>query len=109
PVRSTRTISPYDFELASHPRQDPNTRVRGDSTNYGLVYHAFKFLSLYANYAESVSLNVAAGGDGLIPGTKIPSPKGFGEDYGLRWFFLDGAIESNRTYYKNNRMAGAAI
>lgn len=98
-----------DFTLPSHPRQNPGTDVRGESINYGLVFHAFKFMSLYANYAESVSLNVAAGGVGLIPGSTIPSPKGFGEDYGVRWLFLDGAIESNWTYYKNNRTAGAAI
>jgi outer membrane receptor for ferric coprogen and ferric-rhodotorulic acid len=107
--RRPSEMSPLDYTLDSHPRQNPPTDVRGESVNYGLVFHAFKFLSLYANYAESVSLNVAAGGDGLIPGSKIPSPKGFGEDYGVRWLFLDGAIESNWTYYKNNRTAGAAI
>jgi outer membrane receptor for ferric coprogen and ferric-rhodotorulic acid len=107
--RQPAEVSALDFTLPSHPRQNPGTDVRGESVNYGLVYHAFKFLSFYANYAESVSLNVAAGGDGLIPGTTIPSPKGFGEDYGIRWLFLDGAIESNWTYYKNNRTAGASI
>lgn len=107
--RQPAEVTSLDFTLPSHPRQNPGTDVRGESVNYGLVFHAFKFMSLYANYAESVSLNVAAGGDGLIPGSTIPSPKGFGEDYGIRWLFLDGAIESNWTYYKNNRTAGAAI
>lgn len=107
--RQPAEVTSLDYTLPSHPRQDPATDVRGESVNYGLVFHAFKFLSLYANYAESVSLNVAAGGVGLIPGTTIPSPKGFGEDYGIRWLFLDGAIESNWTYYKNNRTAGAGI
>ncbi|MBI4625880.1 MAG: TonB-dependent receptor plug domain-containing protein [Verrucomicrobia bacterium] len=107
--RQPAQFSSLDFTLPSHPRQNPGTNVRGDSVNYGLVFHAFKFLSFYANYAESVSLNVAAGGTGLIPGSTIPSPKGFGEDYGVRWLFLDGAIESNWTYYTNNRTAGAAI
>ncbi len=107
--RRPSEMSALDYTLPSHPRQNPPTDVRGDSVNYGLVYHALKFMSLYANYAESVSLNVAAGGTGLIPGSTIPSPKGFGEDYGVRWLLLGGAVESNWTYYKNNRTAGAAI
>jgi len=107
--RHPAEFTALDYTLPSHPQQNPGTNVRGESVNYGLVFHAFKFLSVYANYAESVSLNVAAGGDGLIPGSTIPSPKGFGDDYGVRWLFLDGAIESNWTYYRNNRTAGAAI
>jgi hypothetical protein len=107
--RQPSEMTPLDFTLASHPRQNPPTDVRGNSVNYGLVFHAMKQLSFYANYAESVSLNVAAGGTGLIPGTVIPSPKGFGEDYGVRWLLLDGALESNWTYYNNKRTSGAAI
>jgi outer membrane receptor for ferric coprogen and ferric-rhodotorulic acid len=107
--RSTTQLTPLDYTLPAFPRQNPGTRVKGDSVNYGLVYRVTNFLSLYANYGESVSLNVAAGGDGFIPGTTIGSPKGYGQDYGIRWLFLDGAIESNWTYYKNNKQNVAAI
>ena len=122
--RSTTQITELDYELASHPRQavgkgnatvggagwngEP-TRVNGDSVNYGLVFRAFDFLSLSANYGESVSLNVSAGGSGFKPGSEIGSPKGFGLDYGLRWTFLDGAVESNWNYYKNNKQNVAGV
>ena len=122
--RSTTQITALDYMLPEFPRQavgsgnatvggagwnGAQTRVKGDSVNYGLVFRAFDFLSLSANYGESVSLNVAAGGNGFIPGTEIGSPKGYGLDYGLRWTFLDGAIESNWNYYKNNKQNAAAI
>lgn len=111
--RSTTQITALDYTLPEFPRGlvgvNPASRVKGDSVNYGLVYRAFDFLSLYANYGESVSLNVAAGGAGFIPGTEIGSPKGYGQDYGVRWLFLDGAIESNWTYYKNNKQNVAAV
>lgn len=100
-------VTTEEYRLAEQP--NVRNRVRGYSMNYGAVYHVFDFLSLYGNYGESLSLNVTAGQAGLIPGIVIPSPKGFGEDYGLRWLFLDGRIESNWTYYQNHRMAGAAI
>lgn len=100
-------ITTEEYRVPEQP--NTRTRVRGDSLNYGGVLHLTKFLSIYGNYGESLSLNVTAGQAGLTPGSVIPSPKGFGEDYGLRWLFLEGKIESNWTYYSNRRLGGAAI
>jgi len=100
-------VSGAEYRLATSP--NTRTRVRGDSTNYGVVFHVTKFLSIYGNYGESLSLNVTAGQPGLLPGITIPSPKGFGEDYGLRWEFLEGRIQSSWTYYRNKRLSGATI
>lgn len=100
-------VSGLQYRLAESP--NTRVRVRGDSTNYGVVFHLNRNLSVYGNYGESLSLNVTAGQPGLTPGTVIPSPKGFGSDYGVRLQLLDGRLQSSWTYYKNEQLNGASI
>src|SRR5690606_21161952 len=77
-------------------------KIYKNSVNYGLVFHFSKMLSAYANYAESVGLSAGFGGAQLIPGAVRGVAGGDGYEYGLRWSFLDGRIESNWTYYITN-------
>jgi hypothetical protein len=84
-------------------------RARPRSYNFGGVVHLTKFLAVYGTYAENVVLTTTAGQAGLLPSTIQAAPKGYGEEYGLRWLLLDGRLESNWTYYKTNRKASAAI
>lgn len=73
-----------------------------DSYNYGLVVHPAKFMSLYFNYAQSVGLSNGVGSAGLVPGTVQGLPGGDGYEYGIRWSFFGGRLESNWTYYISN-------
>ena len=77
-------------------------KIYKNSINYGLVYHVAKFLSAYANYAESVGLSAGFGGAQLIPGAVRGVAGGDGYEFGLRWSLLDGRIESNWTHYITN-------
>ncbi len=100
-------VSGATYKLATSP--DVHYRVRNNSYNFGGVFHLTKFLAAYATYAENVVLTSTAGTPGFLPGTIVAPPKGFGTEYGVRWLFLDGSLESNWTYYQTNRKASAAI
>jgi hypothetical protein len=77
-------------------------KIYKNSVNYGGVFHFSKLVSAYVNYAESVGLSAGFGGAQLIPGAVRGVAGGDGYEYGLRWSFLDGRIESNWTYYITN-------
>jgi outer membrane receptor protein involved in Fe transport len=79
-----------------------------NSVNYGGVFHFSKMVSAYVNYAESVGLSAGFGGAQLTPGEVRGVAGGDGYEYGLRWAFLDGRIESNWTYYITNVLNQAA-
>jgi outer membrane receptor protein involved in Fe transport len=100
-------VSGETYQLASAP--NVRYRVRNNSYNFGGVVHITKFLAAYATYAENVVLTTTSGTPGFLPGSVVAAPKGFGNEYGLRWLFLDGRLESNWTYYETNRKASAAI
>lgn len=84
------------------------TRITEDSFNYGAVLHVAKFLGAYYNYAESVSLSSGVGGAQLTPGLLRGPLMGDGQEFGLRWSFLGGRIESNWTYFITNATKNAA-
>lgn len=88
---------------------NPQTRTRIDrnGVNYGGVLHLHKMVSLYANYAESVALSSGVGSNTLIPGQLTGPSLGDGYEYGLRWSFLDGRLESNWTYFISNTLNAA--
>lgn len=84
------------------------TRITEDSYNYGAVVHFAKFVGAYYNYAESVSLSSGVGAAQLTPG-KLRGPlMGDGQEFGLRWSFLGGKLESNWTYFITNATKNAA-
>jgi outer membrane receptor protein involved in Fe transport len=84
------------------------TRITEDSINYGAVVHFAKFVGAYYNYAESVSLSSGVGAAQLTPG-KLRGPlMGKGEEFGLRWSFFGGRLESNWTYYITSATKNAA-
>ena len=84
------------------------TRITEDSINYGAVVHFAKFVGAYYNYAESVSLSSGVGAAQLTPG-KLRGPlMGNGQEFGLRWSFLGGRLESNWTYYITSATKNAA-
>lgn len=84
------------------------TRLSEDSINYGAVVHFSKVVSAYANYAESVALSSGVGGNGLVPGTVRGPAIGDGHEFGLRWSFWGGRLESNWTYFITNSLNVAA-
>ena len=84
------------------------TRITEDSYNYGAVLHATKFVGAYFNYAESVSLSSGVGGAQLTPAQLRGPLMGDGQEFGLRWSFLGGRLESNWTYFITNATKNAA-
>jgi hypothetical protein len=90
------------------PLSNVRTRIDADSYNYGAVVHFSKNVGAYYNYAESVSLSSGVGGAQLTPG-KLRGPlMGNGREFGLRWAFLEGRLESNWTYFITNATKNAA-
>ncbi|MBI4626468.1 MAG: TonB-dependent receptor plug domain-containing protein [Verrucomicrobia bacterium] len=83
--------------------QVPEPKVRidnsDDSYNYGGVFHVTSFASLYFNYAETMTLSSAANSPSIRRGVLIGPAAGEGFEYGLRWMFFKGRIETNWTYY----------
>jgi outer membrane receptor for ferric coprogen and ferric-rhodotorulic acid len=84
-----------------------HTKIIDNSFNYGVVFYPTKQVGLYYNYAESILLSNGLGGAQLTPGKLRGPGQGDGHEFGLRWAFLDGRLESNWTYYiskalKNN-------
>lgn len=84
------------------------TRITEDSYNYGAVVHFTKFVGAYYNYAESVSLSSGVGAAQLTPGLLRGPLMGDGQEFGLRWVFLGGKLESNWTYFITNATKNAA-
>jgi outer membrane receptor protein involved in Fe transport len=76
-----------------------HTKVIDNSWNYGAVFYPTKQVGLYYNYAESILLSNGLGGEQLRPGELRGPGQGDGHEFGLRWAFLDGRLESNWTYY----------
>lgn len=70
-----------------------------DSLNYGAVASIFPFVSAYYNYAQSVAISSGIGAGTKLDNTLRGVPTGDGNEYGLRWIFLGGKIESNWTRY----------
>jgi outer membrane receptor protein involved in Fe transport len=84
------------------------TRISEDSINYGGVVRFFDFVSGYYNFADAVALSSGIGGNGLVPGTVRGPSIGDGAEYGLRWVFFGGRLESNWTGYVTNAKRVAA-
>lgn len=109
---SRRTPDYYNSTLGKDVPIDPATGrvtvvapVGKDSYNYGIVVHPFPFVSLYANYAQSVSISQSPiGSPAFIAGTLRELGQGAGTEFGLRWSFLDGRVESNWTAYKTSNV-----
>lgn len=76
------------------------TRISEESITYGGVVRFFDFVSGYYNFADAVALSSGIGGNGLIPGTVRGPSVGDGEEFGLRWVFFGGRLESNWTGYE---------
>jgi outer membrane receptor protein involved in Fe transport len=93
-------VSGETYRLASTP--PVRNRFYKSSMNGGVVAHVTKFASAYFNYAQSVNTSNGPGGTGIIPGTTRGLLLGDGRDFGVRWSFLDGRLESNWTYYVTN-------
>jgi hypothetical protein len=70
-----------------------------DSINGGAVLHVSRFLAASFNYAQSQAISSGLGGESIIVGLMRGPSKGDTYDYGLRWLFLGGKLESNWTYY----------
>jgi len=92
------------FNYVTNARyQVPATIVKidnsDDSYNYGGVFHVTDFVSLYFNYAETMTLSSAANSASIRQGVLIGPAAGEGFEYGLRWMFLNGRVETNWTYY----------
>jgi iron complex outermembrane recepter protein len=82
--------------------QPQSSRLYQSSHNIGGVANIWKTVGAYVNYAQSVNVSNGNGGDGLLPGTVRGLLLGDGFEYGLRWSFLEGKLETNWTYYITN-------
>ncbi|MDB6115711.1 MAG: hypothetical protein JWQ62_2656, partial [Lacunisphaera sp.] len=110
--RSARTPDYYNETLNQDVPVNPAAGkvtvvapVHKDSYNYGIVVHPFTFLSLYANYAESVSISQSPIGSPSFRANELRElGQGAGTEFGLRWTFLDGRLESNWTAYKTSNV-----
>ncbi|MEN9635940.1 MAG: hypothetical protein RL077_4344 [Verrucomicrobiota bacterium] len=100
------TVSGETYTLAS--TVPVITRISQNSINYGGVVRFFDFVSGYYNFADAVALSSGIGANGLIPGTVRGPSIGDGVEYGLRWVFLGGRLESNWTGYVTNAKRVAA-
>jgi iron complex outermembrane recepter protein len=81
--------------------------VKHNSRNGGAVFHVAHFLAATVNFSESQ--NVSSGtGNTLIPGLTRGRSKGDTLDYGLRWTFLGGRLETNWTYFTTTGRNGGA-
>ena len=78
------------------------TRISENSVNYGGVVRFFDFVSGYYNFADAVALSSGIGANGLVAGSVRGPSIGDGAEYGLRWVFLGGRLESNWTGYVTN-------
>ncbi len=84
------------------------TRITEDTITYGAVAHFTKFAGAYYNYAESAALSSGVGSAQLTPGLLRGPNMGNGQEFGLRWTFLGGKIESNWTYFITNATKNSA-
>ena len=100
--------NPVTGERYRLPVQGPlPSNIIRTSFNYGAIFYPSKMVGLYYNYAESILLSNGLGGAQLTPGQLRGPGMGDGHEFGLRWMFLGGRIESNWTHYiskalKNN-------
>ena len=106
--KQARTLDFYNY-VTNETYRVPEAVVdpvdlTADSYNYGGVFHVAKFLAASFNYSQSVALSSGIGGALLRPGTIRGPGKGDGNEYALRWSFLDGRLESNWTYYITNNL-----
>lgn len=85
-----------------------HTDISEHSINYGGVVQIFPFVAAYFNYAQSVALSSGIGAPGLVPNTVRGPLIGDGYEYGLRWTFLGGRLESNWTGYVTNALRNPA-
>lgn len=109
--RSARTLDYYNDSLGLDVVTNPTAPktivapVSKDSYNYGIVVHPASFVSLYANYAESVSIsNSPIGSPSFRAGMLRELGQGAGTEFGIRWSFLDGRLETNWTAYKTSNV-----
>lgn len=94
----------YRVETIPGVAQPTVIRITKDCVNYGGVLHLADFVAAYFNYAQSMALSSGVGGALLRPGTLRGPGAGDGNEYGLRWSFLGGRLESNWTYYITNQL-----
>ncbi len=70
----------------------------GHTYTRGLVFHAFKWLSLSYNKSNNLQPSSTARS---ISGDLLPTQSGEGEDYGLKFAFAGGRVVADVVYYKN--------
>lgn len=95
-------LTKADYSLATSPNQ--RVRLEHDSISIGGVVHLTKFLTAYYNRSDAVALSAGFGGDNLIAGTVRGPVAGDGDEYGLRWDFFGGRLQSNWTYFTTNSL-----
>jgi outer membrane receptor for ferric coprogen and ferric-rhodotorulic acid len=77
------------------------TRISAPTVNYGAVLYLSKMVGIYFNAGDTSSLSSGFGPAMIAPGAVRGPLAGEGHEYGLRWSFMDGRLESNWLYYSN--------
>jgi hypothetical protein len=92
------SVTSETFRLAS--TVPVHTRIKTDTTTYGLVFNFTKNVAAFANTSEAVNLQSGIGSPNFDNTFRGPVT-GSGKEAGLRWTFLNGRLESNWSYYEN--------
>jgi iron complex outermembrane receptor protein len=88
---------PREFRPLSRTERGGRTR------SHGVVFHAFRWLSLSYNTSNNFQVNAASRN---IYGELLPNPEGVGKDYGARFSLCDDRVFLDLTYYTNSSLNG---
>ncbi len=80
----------------------PDVRLRASTYTTGLVFHATRAMSLFANYATSFN---PSSSQLRLDGSIMPSPESKGWDAGVRFYLFDTRINVGLTYYEGQETA----
>jgi outer membrane receptor protein involved in Fe transport len=80
----------------------PDVKLKATTYTTGLVFHATRSISLFANYATSFN---PSSSQLRLDGSIMPSPESSGWDAGLRFYLFGERMNVSLTYYEGEETA----
>jgi outer membrane receptor protein involved in Fe transport len=80
----------------------PDVDLKATTYSTGVVYHPFRWASVFANFATSFN---PSSSQLRLDGSIMPSPESEGWDVGLRFYLLDNRVNVSLTYYEGQETA----
>jgi iron complex outermembrane recepter protein len=103
PVRSANVVGGYTTGFFE-PGPAVSNKVKGVTRTQGMVFHAHRWFSVFANHSSNFAL--PALNQRTLPRNPVVSPKGETEDVGAQFNLFDHRVVARVTYYqtavKNN-------